>query len=220
MNAAAPRADAASRPAAGAVLVTGASGFIGSAVARSLCAEGRRVALPRAPTSDTDGLTAVSAELCTGTLEDPDALRRAASGCEAIVHCAALVSDWATVAEIRTANVIGTRNVVAAAAGAGVGRLIHLSTTGRLRPPGRRAARRADASGPLRQLVFADEARSRARGARSTRARRAGSAWSCARRPSTGRARMSSSARSPARSKAGTCCSSAAARAIAGLCYV
>ncbi len=125
---------------AGPALLTGASGFIGSRLARRLSAEGRPVRCLVRPSSDTAGLAGLDVELVTGTLADEDSLQRAAAGCERVVHCAALVSDWATVAEIRAANVTGTRNVMAAAAAAGVRRVVHISTTDVYGHPG---------SGPL-----------------------------------------------------------------------
>jgi nucleoside-diphosphate-sugar epimerase len=68
-------------------------------------------------------------EIAIGDLRDPSSIARAAAGCSAVVHCAALVSDWATTAEIEQINVAGTRNVVHAAVEAGTRRLIHFSTT-------------------------------------------------------------------------------------------
>ena len=113
----------------GAVLITGATGFIGSSLARRLSESGRRVRCLVRPAADTSVLAGLPVELATGTLEDAGSLHGAAAGCERIVHCAALVSDWATVQEIRRVNVTGTRNVLAAVARAGVGRFVHISTT-------------------------------------------------------------------------------------------
>jgi nucleoside-diphosphate-sugar epimerase len=134
---------------AGSVLVTGASGFIGSRLARRLSGEGRHARCLVRPTSDTGPLAGLEVELATGTLADEDSLRRAAAGCERVVHCAALVSDWATVAEIRAANVTGTRNVMAAAAAAGVGRVVHISTTDVYGHPGSGPLDESRAPGPF-----------------------------------------------------------------------
>ena len=113
----------------GAVLVTGSTGFIGSRLAHRLGREGRRVRCLARPESDTSVLAGAGAELVRGTLQDVSSLRRAAAGCELVVHCAALVSDWATVEEIRRANVAGTRGLLDAAGAAGVRRVVHISTT-------------------------------------------------------------------------------------------
>jgi nucleoside-diphosphate-sugar epimerase len=118
-----------SAPAQGAVLVTGASGFIGGALARRLSGEGRAVRCLVRPSSDTTALDPLGVELATGALEDTASLHRAAAGCEQVVHCAAMVSDWGTVAEIEAANVAGTRNVLGAARAAGTRRFVHISST-------------------------------------------------------------------------------------------
>jgi nucleoside-diphosphate-sugar epimerase len=132
----------------GPTLVTGASGFIGGHIARRLAADGRPVrALVRA-TSDTSGLSGV--ELASGDLGDAASLRRAVAGCGAVVHCAALVSDWATVGEIATVNVTGTAHVVEACRAAGVGRLVHVSTTDVYGHPGVPGVDESRPPGPFR----------------------------------------------------------------------
>ncbi len=75
-------------------LVTGATGFIGSAVVRRLLARGRAVRAlvePGAPTANLDGL---EVERVTGSILDPDALAKAAAGATAIYHLAAIYSLW------------------------------------------------------------------------------------------------------------------------------
>lgn len=108
-------------------LVTGASGFIGGHVARRVSEARWEVRCLVRPTSDTSGLSGL--ELVFGDLTSGESLARAAAGCDGVVHCAALVSDWATVGEITRVNVDGTRAVVGAAADAGVSRFVHVSTT-------------------------------------------------------------------------------------------
>jgi ornithine--oxo-acid transaminase len=110
-------------------LVTGASGFIGGHVVRRLVSEGRQVRCLVRASSDTTGLEALGVELAPGSLEDPRSLQRAAEGCDYVVHCGAMVSDWGTVEEIERTNVTGTRNLLLAAAAASVRRFVHVSTT-------------------------------------------------------------------------------------------
>jgi nucleoside-diphosphate-sugar epimerase len=74
-------------------------------------------------------LTGLDVELAVGDVTRPETLGAATAGVSHVVHCAAMVSDWATVAEIEAVNVTGTRNLLAAAAAAGVKRFVHLSTT-------------------------------------------------------------------------------------------
>lgn len=110
-------------------LVTGASGFIGGQLTQRLLRAGYRVRCLVRATSDTSILEELDVELAVGDLTRADSLARAATGCEFVIHCAGLVSDWATVEEIRQVNVVGTRNVVEASVAASVKRLIHFSTT-------------------------------------------------------------------------------------------
>jgi nucleoside-diphosphate-sugar epimerase len=79
--------------------------------------------------SDTSRLEALDVQIAVGDLTRPDSLARAAEGCDHVLHCGAIVSDWATIAEIRSANVHGTRNVLDACAAASVQRLVHISST-------------------------------------------------------------------------------------------
>ncbi|MGH3030123.1 MAG: NAD-dependent epimerase/dehydratase family protein [Gaiellaceae bacterium] len=104
------------------VYVSGASGFVGSHVAREL---GERGADVRAERVD---------------LLDPAGLERAVAGCEAVVHVAALYSFDARPELIERVNVEGTRNLLEAAARQGVRRFVHTSTAGTCGPvPGRPA---------------------------------------------------------------------------------
>ncbi|WP_187368930.1 NAD-dependent epimerase/dehydratase family protein [Baekduia soli] len=123
----------------GPCLLTGATGFIGGHVAQRLVRDGRHVRCLVRPTSDAALLRELGVELAVGDLMDAASVARAAQGCDAVVHGAALVSDWATVAEIRQVNVQGTRNVLDAAAGASVRRLVHISSTDVYGHPGGRA---------------------------------------------------------------------------------
>lgn len=110
-------------------LITGASGFIGGHLAVRLAREGRPVRCLVRAGSDTSRLVGLPVELVVGDLADARSLAQAAEGCRYVVHCAALVSDWASRREIVRTNVTGTRNLLEAAAGAGVERFVHFSTT-------------------------------------------------------------------------------------------
>ena len=119
-------------------LVTGASGFIGVHLAQRLVGEGYEVRCLVRTTSDTSPLAALDLEFVRGDLTHARAVADAAAGCDLVVHCGALVSDWAAVEEIRRVNVGGTRNVLDAALGASVRRLVHISTTDVYGSPGGR----------------------------------------------------------------------------------
>lgn len=108
------------------LLVTGGTGYVGAAVVAHLHANGHRVrAVVRDP-SRADVLPA-AVERVPADLADTDSLARAMDGCAGVFHLAAAVG--APGAEARELNVGGTARVVDAARRAGVGRLVHTSTS-------------------------------------------------------------------------------------------
>jgi uncharacterized protein YbjT (DUF2867 family) len=119
------------------VLVTGASGFVGSYVVPALLADGHRVvALVR---TDAAGQTVLgrlgpqersSVELRTGDVIRPETLPAALAGVDAAVHLVAIPRDRDGGASLRLVNTEGTRNVVEAMKGAGVRRLVHMGAMG------------------------------------------------------------------------------------------
>ena len=114
-------------------LVTGATGFVGAAVARRLLAAGHEVrALARAA-SNRANLDGLDVEVVTGDLTDRESLARAARGCDALFHVAADYRLWVPDpdAMMRT-NVDGSRNMVRAAADAGCGRIVYTSSVATL----------------------------------------------------------------------------------------
>jgi dihydroflavonol-4-reductase len=110
-------------------LVTGASGFVGSAVLRHLVAAGHEVRVLMRPTSDRRNIEGVACEPVIGDLTDRASLRAAAEGCEAVFNVAADYRLWVRNAdEMHRANFDGTRNVLLAAAEAGARRIVHTSS--------------------------------------------------------------------------------------------
>jgi len=111
------------------VLVTGATGFLGSHVAARLMARGHRVrGLVRAG-RDASALAAAGAEVATGDLLDEGSLRQACRGRTGLVHCAAMTGNWSRrAAEQRAVNVEGTARLYAAAQDLGIARIVHVST--------------------------------------------------------------------------------------------
>ena len=105
------------------VAVTGASGYLGRAVAAELVASGHDVrALQRRP-SGVDGVTDV-----LGSITDAGAVTRVLDGAEGVVHLAARVSLAGDPAEFRAVNVEGTRALLDAAERAGASRFVQVSS--------------------------------------------------------------------------------------------
>ncbi|MET0578983.1 MAG: NAD-dependent epimerase/dehydratase family protein [Ilumatobacteraceae bacterium] len=105
------------------VLVTGASGLLGRAVAAELLADGHEVRCFQRRPSGVAG-----ADDLLGSVTDPDAVASAVRGQDAIVHLAAKVSLTGDPAEFDRVNVGGTRNVVEAARSDGIDRFVHVSS--------------------------------------------------------------------------------------------
>ena len=97
------------------VLLTGASGFLGSHIAEQLDQQGAEVSALVRPTSDTrflEGLERVT--LVTGTMSDKDSLLAATEGVDGIIHAAAVLKARA-LADFRESNARGTANLLEAA---------------------------------------------------------------------------------------------------------
>jgi dihydroflavonol-4-reductase len=114
-------------------LVTGASGFVGSAVARTLTGAGFRVRALVRPASPRFHLDGLDLEFSEGDLRDPASIRRSMAGVRYVFHVAADYRLWARdKREIYAANVDGTRNLMQEALRAGVERVVHTSSVATL----------------------------------------------------------------------------------------
>ena len=120
---------------AGTVLVTGATGFVGSAVVRAAHAAGYAVRALVRPSSRRDNLAGLDIELLEGDICDVRSLARALPGVRFLFHVAADYRLWARdSSQIMRTNVEGTRNVMDAALRAGVERIVHTSSVATLAP--------------------------------------------------------------------------------------
>ena len=115
------------------VLVTGASGFIGSAVVRALLARGARVVGMLEPGADHRNLEGLAIERVEADVRDAGQVMDATRECRAVFHVAALYRFWARDPRLfYEVNVGGTVNVLEAARAAGVDRVVYTSTVGTL----------------------------------------------------------------------------------------
>ena len=130
------------------VLVTGASGFVGSAVLRALGGRGLKLrALARASSPRTN-LEGQECEIAIGDMTDPASMGRALEGVRWLFHVAADYRLWAPdPGEILRANTLGTRVVMEAALAAGVERIVYTSSVATLRAGD--AASLVDETAPL-----------------------------------------------------------------------
>jgi dihydroflavonol-4-reductase len=109
--------------------VTGATGFLGSHVARVLADQGAELRLLVRPTSNLKNLQGLKAETATGDLRDSASLEKAMSGCDTVFHVAADYRLWVRdPAEMYLSNVEGTRAMLKAAQKNGVRRVVYTSS--------------------------------------------------------------------------------------------
>jgi len=130
-------------------LVTGVSGFVGAAVARTLAASGRRVRGLVRSTSPGANLTDFPGELVEGDLRDAASVKRAMAGVRHVFHVAADYRIWARdPEEIVRNNRATTQNVIDAALGAGIARMVYTSSVATLLPDPAGAADESRAARP------------------------------------------------------------------------
>jgi len=114
-------------------LVTGASGFLGSALVRCLLQAGHRVRVLLRQHSPRDNIADLPVEVIIGDLTDTSSLARAVSGCTSLFHAAADYRLWTRNPDaMYKVNVDGTRNLMQAAAEAGVSRIVYTSSVATL----------------------------------------------------------------------------------------
>jgi dihydroflavonol-4-reductase len=110
-------------------LVTGATGFLGSHVARVLAEQGAELRLLVRPTSDLRNIADLNADRVTGDLRDAASVEKALAGCDVVFHVAADYRLWVRdPAEMYRSNVEGTRCLLAAAGKQGVRRIVYTSS--------------------------------------------------------------------------------------------
>jgi dihydroflavonol-4-reductase len=111
------------------VFLTGSTGFVGSHVARKYVAAGAELRLLTRSTSKLAAIEGLAAEVVVGDLRQPEALRTAIRGCDALVHVAADYRLWVRdPKEMYAANVDGTRELLRIAREEGVGKIVYTSS--------------------------------------------------------------------------------------------
>ena len=130
------------------VAITGATGFVGSHLARALLTRGDRVrALARTP---SPGLAEAGAEIIPGSLADDDALRRLVEGAQVVHHVAGAIAAPSE-ADFMRINADGTARLAEAARAAGVRRFVYVSSIAVSGPSAR--GKPMDEAGPARPVT-------------------------------------------------------------------
>jgi dihydroflavonol-4-reductase len=111
------------------VFLTGATGFVGSHVARVYADAGAELRLLTRSSSNLASIEGMAADVVVGDLREPEGLRSAISGCEAVVHVAADYRLWVRDPKsMYAANVDGTRELLRIASESGVRRVVYTSS--------------------------------------------------------------------------------------------
>jgi dihydroflavonol-4-reductase len=110
-------------------LVTGATGFLGNAIARALQSNGVEIKLLIRETSNTSTIRDIDAEKVTGNLQDISSVKNALHDCQNLYHVAADYRLWSRrPQDLYDNNVIGTKNIMLAALESGLNRVVYTSS--------------------------------------------------------------------------------------------
>jgi nucleoside-diphosphate-sugar epimerase len=110
------------------ILLTGATGFIGGALARRLLADGYNVRVLARNPARAEEFARLGAEVVRGDILDLASLRAAVAGCPVVIHCAGAVNLYVEDAVYRRINAEGSNNICQAALEAGVERMVYTSS--------------------------------------------------------------------------------------------
>lgn len=131
------------------IFITGGSGYLGRNIIRALIARGDTVRGLARSVKSGELIESLGAEVIAGDLNNDEALQNGMDSCDAVIHCAATVTQWGDPIEFHRINVTGTQQVISACVARSIPRLIHISTEAVL------------ANG--KPIINADETRPRAR---------------------------------------------------------
>ncbi len=123
------------------ILVTGATGFIGAAVVRTLLDDGLTVRCLVRTNSDRSNLAGLALEYAEGDVTDLDSIRRALPGCDQVIHMAAIYAIWMKDPNLMyRVNVNGTHKVLTACREASIEKVVYVSSTAALGAHGKTPA--------------------------------------------------------------------------------
>jgi len=115
------------------IFLTGATGFLGSAVSRLLLSKGYALRVLSRPKNDRRNLDGLDVEIIEGDLTKPETYRDALKGCKYLYHCAADYRIWVPdVAAMNRVNIGGTKMLMLAAIDAGVEKIVYTSSVATL----------------------------------------------------------------------------------------